>query len=81
MTLKSISTELSLSLEEAEELVVDLISDKRIRASIDQLRGIVILENDKNCLKSESNDILVALNKWADVLRTSNDFHVNRSIN
>lgn len=45
ITLKFLAKELSLTIVEVEKLLVDLIVEEKLVASIDQLNGYLILEN------------------------------------
>jgi COP9 signalosome complex subunit 2 len=45
VTLNFLAKELSLSLQEVEKLLVDLITNEKLVASIDQLNGFLQLEN------------------------------------
>ena len=62
--------ELSLSIEEVERLLVDMILDERIMARIDQIHGYVILGGDRESVTSKK---LKSLVKWADALTIASE--------
>ncbi|KAJ2827345.1 hypothetical protein GGI24_002671, partial [Coemansia furcata] len=56
----SLAKRLEIAPADAEQLLVALILDKRLRANIDQEQGIVTLEQD-----TAEHQQFEALNKWA----------------
>jgi hypothetical protein len=55
VTLKFLSKELSLSIEEVEALLVDLILAEKLKAGIDQPNGHLILES-KNISQTDKHE-------------------------
>ena len=66
VTLQFLGRELSLSVDEVESLLVDMILDNRINALIDQTTNFVTLHNNSNSLVNTSkNETLI---KWIESL-------------
>jgi COP9 signalosome complex subunit 2 len=65
VTLKFLADELSMKVEDVESLLVDMILEKRLVAHIDQIKGFVTLESNRNSSESKT---LQALAKWNEAL-------------
>ena len=65
VTLQFLADELSLTVEDVESLLVDMILDERLAAHIDQIKGFVILGDDRGTVEVKT---LQSLAKWADIL-------------
>ena len=77
-TLQFLGRELSLSLQEVEALLVDMILDGKLLAQIDQINGHVILGSGGR--ETTATKKMKALGKWADnlvALHESNKGNVN----
>ena len=72
-----LAKELTLSNDDIESLLVDMIMDNRINASIDQINGFVTLNNQSKQHELTDN-IYKSLGKWADILDESTQNFVNR---
>ena len=70
MTLKFLAEELSLSVEDVESLLVDMILDNRVIAYIDQIKGFVTLGNGRESVETKT---LKSLSNWSDILRNVTD--------
>ena len=68
MTLSFLSTELELSVDDVESLLVDMIMDERISAHIDQMSGIVTLDKVGRSVK---DTFYKRIGDWAEVLEKS----------
>eukprot|EP01038_Epipyxis_sp_PR26KG_P007651 gene7651-10413_t len=74
VTLSFLGRELSLNIDEVEALLVDMILDEKINASINQTNGHVIIHNqnvEPNCM----NDVV---SQWAKSLSDANENISNR---
>ena len=67
VSLDFIALELSMSVDDIEKLVVDMIINDKLKGSIDQLRGYVVLAN-KNNSDTAKNAKLESLARWANAL-------------
>lgn len=67
VSLDFIAQELLLSVDDIEKLVVDMIVNDKLKGSIDQLRGYIVLAN-KNNSNAASNAKLESLARWATAL-------------
>lgn len=76
VTLQFLADELSLTVEEVESLLVDMILDERLAAHIDQIKGFVILGDDRGTVEVKT---LQSLAKWADILGNVTAGVANRS--
>lgn len=76
MKLSYLAVELALTVEEVEVLLIDMILDNRITASIDQINGYVLLENGSR----NSDTVTNALISWSNTLNELSDELVNRTI-
>ena len=65
VTLKFLADELSLSVEDVESLLVDMILDDRVVAYIDQIKGFVTLGKGRESVETKT---LISLSNWADIL-------------
>jgi len=77
-TLQFLGRELSLSLQEVEALLVDMILDGKLLAQIDQINGHVILGSGGR--ETTATKKMKAIGKWADnlvALHESNKGNVN----
>mmetsp|Transcript_18201 Transcript_18201/g.18258 ORF Transcript_18201/g.18258 Transcript_18201/m.18258 type:complete len:453 (+) Transcript_18201:134-1492(+) len=70
VTLKFLGQELSLTEDEVESLLVDMILDERLSARVDQIHGYVLLGGDRESVASKK---LKSLAKWADTLSHASD--------
>lgn len=77
VTLLFLSHELSLNEEEVELLLVDMILDNRLVASIDQVTGHVFLSESQT---TTSDLTMNAINKWTNTLSNITENFVNRTI-
>eukprot|EP01035_Chromulina_nebulosa_P019861 gene19861-25812_t len=80
VTLKYLGKELNLNENEVELLLVDLILDERLSASIDQTNGYVILTKNNLLLNSNENKLLRVINNWTEALNEITESYVNRLI-
>jgi COP9 signalosome complex subunit 2 len=75
VTLDFLSSELALTKDEVELLLVDMILDQRIDASIDQIHGVVILGRDHD------RDVLLdAIDDWSRTLIEISTTIINRAL-
>jgi len=65
VTLTYLAKELSLTTEEVEGLLVDMILDERLFAQIDQIHGHVIITDTRLSLANKKSQ---GLANWADAL-------------
>lgn len=70
VTMAYLATELSLSIDEVESLLVDMILDERLSAQIDQIHGYVIVTDTRVCVANKKSQ---GLGKWADKLTAISD--------
>ena len=75
VTLQFLGRELSLSDDEIESLLVDMILDNRINAQIDQTTNFVFLKNHCDDHSKEE-----ALTKWADSLYNATSNFSNKLV-
>jgi len=71
ITLKFISQELKMTVEDVEQLIINMILDQRLQGKIDQLEGFLFLGEHKVSAAAKKFD---ALQRWTDsinVLKTS----------
>ena len=66
--LSFLAEELSLTLEDIESLLVDMILDQRLMANIDQINGHLILLGKTSGESSVENKTLRSLATWAETL-------------
>jgi COP9 signalosome complex subunit 2 len=77
VTLSFLAQELSLTEPEVESMLVDLIGDDRVSATIDQIAGYVIIGGERS---SASAKTLQAIGKWAEILNNATDSLASRAI-
>ena len=73
ITLSFLAKELDLEVNEAEMMIGDMILEDRLFARIDQIRGIVEMDDSVESIDTQKTR---ALSKWADsIARFSENFY------